>query len=326
MSPRLLCPSGGEYLSAFAGRRGSASAHRDYGAAGPLAPVERRVGLAHLVERVAARDELADADLAPRDELDQLGQVGGNAGAVGALDRHAAADEASDLDVGGRGARRQADDDDAAAVGDGVEGGEDGVGAAERLEGDVDTPAAGQLAHLGGGVVAGGVDGERRAQLLRRLELLVADVDGDDVGGAEDAGDLDDVAADAADADHGDGLADRHLALVADGAVGGGHGAAEDASLLQPEIVRDGKDGGRRHDGILGEAAGAVHGEGRAVAAEEARLAVEEGALAAVEGEERLAEVVAAAHAELAAAAGQGERDDDAVAAPDPGAVWGGPG
>ena len=85
----------------------------------------------------------------------------------------------------GRGAGRDADHDDAAAVPRHLEGRGHGLRAPQRLEGDVHALAAGQAPHLGDGVPGARVDAVRRAEPPRRVELLRPHVDRDDPGRAE---------------------------------------------------------------------------------------------------------------------------------------------
>src|SRR5262249_42208016 len=145
------------------------------------------------------------------------------------------------------------------AAAGGEEGLADDVGVADGLEGDVDAVAvADERAHLLGGVVAGGaayVEDVGCAERLGPLELLVDDVDGDDAGGAGDTRSLDDVDADAAAAEDGDGLAGLDARGVDGGADAGHDAAADETGAIERDVVID-LDGGRGvDDGAGGERA-----------------------------------------------------------------------
>ena len=97
----------------------------------------------------------------------------------------------------------------------------DGVGddrrVADALEGPVDAAAAGQV--LGSAFTAFCVRAGRATKSVApkragQLLLLREGVDGDDATGVADAGGLDDVEADAADAEHGHVLARLHVGPV----------------------------------------------------------------------------------------------------------------
>jgi hypothetical protein len=66
-----------------------------------------------------------------------------------------------------------------------------------------------------------------RAELQRRLLFEVNGIDGDDLRGAVDPGALDRSRADAAGADHDDGVPGAHVGAVRDGTVAGRNGARQ---------------------------------------------------------------------------------------------------
>ena len=161
----------------------------------------------------------------------------------------------------------------------------------------------------GNRIVLRGVYRVRGAEAAGRFQLVVPDVHGDDLPGAERAGGLDDVGTHAARAHHRHGVARLHLRLILDGAVGRHHGAADNAGVGQRHASGRCKHAGCGQHRIFGQAAHAVHRQLRAVRALQAALAVVQRALQAIHGEEGGAQFVASARAVIAEAA----RHDEAA-------------
>ena len=138
-------------------------------------------------------------------------------------------------------------------------------------------------------------------------QLLVINVDGDDLAGAEGPGDLDDVGAHAAGGDHGDGLPVAQVGAAAHGPVTGHGGAAQDGRRHHVDGVGHGGHGGGGDDRVLGQAAHGVHGHRLTVGGGQAGGAVVEDALEAVEVEEGAAQLVAPRGAGVALTAGHEE-------------------
>ena len=86
-------------------------------------------------------------------------------------------------------------------------------------------------------VSVGGGDEVGRAELAGQRLLLGQKIDGDDAPGAGDAGALDHVQADAADAEHGDRLARLDVGPVERGADAGQHAAADEAGRAERDVV-----------------------------------------------------------------------------------------
>ena len=163
-------------------------------------------------------------------------------------------------------------------------------------------------------VGGGGVDRVGRADPLGRLQFFGVDVDGHDPPGAERPGELDDVEADAAGADHGDCLALLEIGDVAQRAERSQQRATEDCRVGQGKLVGDDGDGELRHHRQLAEAAHRVHRDRSAIGLEQPRAPVVERAAQAILGEERLAQLLASADAIPAPSARHDERGDDTVA------------
>ena len=282
-------------------------------AAAHLAAVQVFIGLVDVIQAVVAGHEAVEVQLAGLVEVDDAVHVDGGAGAavVAALEGLLLADEGDGVDGGVVADGCEANDDDGAALAGGVVGGGDGGGGAEDLEGVVGAEAAGDLLDLADGVLLGGVDGVRGAEAHGELELTFVDVDGDDLAGVDEAGPLDDVEADAAAADHGDGAARLDLGVEDDSADAGGDAAADEGGLGHGEVGGDGDAAGVGYDGLLGEAGDLAHVGDALLAPMEAGGAIEEGAAGGGVG---VAEVGAADGAEVAVAAVGHEGQDDVVA------------
>ena len=188
----------------------------------------------------------------------------------------------------------------------------------------ISTPlAVGKRCHAGNRILFRSVHRVRGAEAARCFQLVVPDVHGDDLSGAESAGDLDDVGTHAAGTHHGHGVARLHLRLVLDGAVGRHHGAADDAGVGQCYAGGRCKHTGSRHHGVFLQAAHAVHRQLGAVGPLQAALAVVEDALQAIHGEEGGAQFVAAARAVVAEAARHDEAAHHGIAGAQGGYVGG---
>ncbi len=83
-----------------------------------------------------------------------------------------------------------------------------------------------------------GVHDVRRTELLRELQLLVVQVDGDDPAGLRDLRAREHVDPDAADAKHRNRVARLHLRRTEHGADPGHGGAADDRRVLHRHVVR----------------------------------------------------------------------------------------
>ena len=150
-----------------------------------------------LVERETTRDQVVVVDDAARGQVDDRRQILSSTRAVGSEDRLRTTYGAVDLNLGGLATGTQADRHHASTVGENIEGGAPRGGNAQCLEGDVNTAPIRQLEDLFAGILGHGVNRRGRAERLDGLELVVCDIDGDNLGGPEGAGDLHDVRADA---------------------------------------------------------------------------------------------------------------------------------
>ncbi len=103
--------------------------------------------------------------------------------------------------------RRYADKDDGAGQVTGEERLLVGLRTPDRVDHDIGTEATRQLADRLDGVLVAGVDGVGRSEALGPVELTGVDVDRDDGGRADEGRARDRGVADAATADHGDGVA-----------------------------------------------------------------------------------------------------------------------
>ena len=142
---------------------------------------------------------------------------------------------------------------DQGRVADALEGVVDAVGQAEVLHRLHELAVAGErgaVEEVGGAELAGD-------RLLARVG-----VDHDDAAGGAEAGRLDDGLADAAGADHHDGLARLHLGPVEHRAGAGDDRAADEARRLERHLLGDHDGLALGHDGALGEHAGVGELEG----------------------------------------------------------------
>src|SRR5687767_14640361 len=273
--------------------------------------VERRVDV---VEAHSVGDQGIDLDLSVHVPVNDAGDVGAAAGAAegGALPG-AAGDE---LEGAGRYflARFGDADDDAGAPA--------AVRAFERLAHHVGIAGAveavigaapGRVDHRLDDLVGadlGWVDEIGHSEMLGHRPFGGIDVDADDLGGAGEAGALDDVEADAAEPEHRDGGAGLDPRRPDRRADAGGDAAADVADLVERRVLAD---PGERDLGKHGEVreGRAAHIMGDRLAAEaEAAGAVGHHALA-LGGADRGAQIGLAAEAGRALPAfGDVERDD----------------
>ena len=136
------------------------------------------------------------------------------------------------------------------------------------------------------------------AELLGHGLALRVDVDADDLVGARHARALDDVQADAAEAEHDDVRARLDLRGVDDRADAGGHAAADVAHLLERRVLADFRQRDLRQHGVVGERAAAHVVVHFLVADGEAAGAVGHHALA-LRGADRRAQVGLAARCRI---------------------------
>ena len=151
----------------------------------------------------------------------------------------------------------------------------------------------------------------RRAEGLRRFQLVVGDVDGDDRRGAGHARALHGIEPDAAAADDDDAAADPHARRVDHGAEAGQHAAGDERGDVERHVRRNGRDLAVVDDDMLGESADA-HAVDDALSAFALERALP------VEREDLFAEHRRAARAGRAEAAGADQRRDHGIADLDP--------
>ena len=113
--------------------------------------------------------------------------------------------------------------------------------------------AVGEFAHLLHHVALRGIDDVGGAELGGELQLRRIGVDRDDAAGAGDLRTVDRRHADAAAADHRDGLAGLNLGRVHDRAVAGDDAAADQRREIERHVLADFDDGVFVHQHLLGE-------------------------------------------------------------------------
>ena len=146
---------------------------------------------------------------------------------------------------------------------DAVEGVVDaGEGAAHEVEVGI---AGGEGTDLLDGVAIGSVDADGGAELLRELELLVAQVDGDDGVRADDGGGNDGGEAHASHAEDGNALALLHAGGVIGGAGARHDRAADDGGNVGADVLGHGDDVLLVGDGVVGPGKDALGDSGGAV-------------------------------------------------------------
>src|SRR5208337_2566092 len=288
-------------------------------AADPPALAHHLEAAVYLLELQVAGDHRIDLDLARHVPVDDLWHVGA---AARAAERRPLPDAPGDeLErPGGNFLARAGDADDGRLAPAAMAGlqrlAHDGHGAG-AVEGvvraaDRDGAAPSHVDEIGDEIPAGllRIDEMRHAESLAPGLLAVVDVDADDHVGAGEPQALDDVEADAAEAEH-----DRRRALldfrgVDDGADPGGDAAADGADLVEGSGGIDLGDGDFRQHGEGREGRAAHVVENPVAAAREARRAVRHHPLP-LSGADRRAEVGLAREAGRALAAfGRVERND----------------
>jgi hypothetical protein len=162
-----------------------------------------------------------------------------------------------------------------------------------------------RLGHRGRGV--GG------AELHGLLTLELDRVDRPDLLGTGELGPLDRVRPDAADADHGDDVAGRHVGRVDRRAPPRHHAATEQAGLVERHVVLDLDAARLVHDGVVGERAEQAHETEVLALGVVARRAVGD-LLAEAEDRAEIAQVLMAGRARRATPARRDEPEDDMVA------------
>src|SRR5436190_9709881 len=130
----------------------------------------------------------------------------------------------------------------------------------DGVEGIVDAEPAADLLHLLDRIVVGrGVDGVGGAEGPGHLQLVVADVGGDDQARARQPRTLDRVEADAAATDHQHGRAGFDLGVAGHRTDAGRHAAADQRGLRPRHVLADRHHHLLRHHHFLGEGADARH-------------------------------------------------------------------
>lgn len=222
-------------------------------------------GFVDLAEREFVGDKSIKCHSADADEVDEAGdfEIGRDAAAVGAFEDF--------FEMEGKGVNRgfvtgSGDaDEDGAAVGMGEVVGEfDDAGVAGGIDHDIGAGFSDDGADFFGesGAFGGGVEGVGEAPAGGHLELGVVEIYADDGVGADHAGGLGDIQADAADAKDNDALADFKLGVVVDDAYGGGDGATEERGGAEVEVLGDDGEAVFGNDGFViecGDPAG-IHG------------------------------------------------------------------
>lgn len=224
-------------------------------------------GFVDLAERKFVGDKAVEGHFVGADEVDEAGDldVGRNAAAVGAgEDFFEVEGECVD---GGIVACTWDADEDGAAVGVGEVVGEfDDAGVSSCIDHNVGTGCSYDRADFFGesGAFGGGVEGVGEAPAGGHVELGVMEIDTDDRVGADHAGGLGDVEADAADAEDDDALADLESGIVVHDADGCGHRASEERCGAEVEVFGDDCQAILGDDGLVvegGDPAG-IHGAG----------------------------------------------------------------
>src|SRR5579884_1299015 len=220
------------------------------------------VGVVDLVEGIGARHQLVQLKLARAVHLEQVGDVVARLRV--AVERpHQRLLEEDEVERRYRnrlgGGRGEADDDDGAVLAGGGVCLPDGRGRGDGLEGVVDALAPCQLARLLYRVLACGVDGMRRAQFFRLLQLEIVDVDGDNHARPGDSRALDGVGANAAAADDHNRATRLDLRAMDDRAHARWHAAADENRAVERVVVGNGNDRQFGNDGALREGRDDAH-------------------------------------------------------------------
>ena len=260
-----------------------------------------------------AHYEVVEVEFAGLVEVDHHRHIGAGAGGavVAAAQGLFVAHQVDGVDGGLLAPGGDADHGDDAAFGGHIVGGFGGVAAAENLEGVVGAAPAGQVFDLLHRVLVGGVDGMGGAKAHSEFQLGFADVHGDNPGGVGQGGAHNDIEADAAAADDGNGAAGLDVGAVQGGAHAGGYGAANHCGLVHGQGAAHGDDAGFGEDGVFGEAGHLAHMVDVLAGGVEAGGAVQH---IGAGGGVAVAEVAAALQAGGAASAGRHEGEDYLVA------------
>src|SRR5439155_22698601 len=163
------------------------------------------------------------------------------------------------------------------------------------------------------GLLARRVHRVRCSQPTRRFQLVVAYIYRNDLARPKGFSDLDNVGTHTTGANHGYRLIGLHAGLVLHRTIGRHHGAAEDAGVRQWHTRGGWKHITGRDHRILGQAAHAIHGQGRAITAVQTAAAIVQRAAQAVHGKERFAQVIAPTHTVVTHAARHDEATDHRV-------------
>src|SRR5215467_2760067 len=281
-------------------------------AAAQLTCRERAEGLVGLVETIAMRDELVDAEAAREVQLDEARQVIARARApvAAAADRPLARDERADVERHGGARGGNADEHAGPARTEGVARLCHRARVPHRDEGEVHSAPCDRL-HGGHGILARGVHAMGRSQRPRMIEARRLHVDGDDRMRGDHVAPLYHVETDAARAEHRHARSRGHRRGVDHRAYARHHRAADQGRAIERHALVDG-DGARFRHHRARRVGGDVAVVVDTLAAERhARGAVGKDAASWLAA---LAEVGAADDTEVAAPAGGRPREDHMVA------------
>src|SRR5215470_6573404 len=281
-------------------------------AAAQLARRERAEGLVSLVEAIAMRDELVDAEAAREVQLDEARQVIARARAsvAAAADRPLARDERADVERHGGARGGNADEHAGPARAERVARLCHRARVAHRDEGEIHSAPCDRL-HGGHGILARGVYAMGRSQRPRMIEARRLHVDGDDRMRGDHVTPLYHVETDAARPEHRHARPRGHRRGVDHRAHPRHHRAADQGRAIEGHALVDGDGAGFRHHrarGVGGDVAVVID----ALAAERhAGGAVGKDAAPRLAA---LAEVGAADDAKVTTPAGGRPREDHVIA------------
>src|SRR5699024_927698 len=275
--------------------------------------VEEPVGPIGLREVEAVGHHARKVDSTLRGQGKHQGHVRPGTCPVGTQDLDLAPHHVGDVQRGGHTSGGDTDQDHASPVVDRSDGRLHRVGRSQCLEGDIDATATGDLPDTRHVVGVAGVHRVGGTHTAGEFELLLRHVHRDDGARAEDGGELDDVHPHPAGGHHGHGVSHRDTAHITNRTQCGEDPTSEDRRLRQVQVGRNVEDVGSGHHTLFGQATHRVHGDLFAVRPEESAGAVVESALETVVGEERLTQVVMAAYAVSAGAAGHDEGADHPI-------------
>src|SRR5215467_8732235 len=208
-------------------------------------------GVVQLLRRKAARHHLLEPILARHEEVDEQRHVGPLVARSERRAReHALLEKQPGIDGQPRAGGADAYDDAGAAAMRRGEGLLDGLLRANHLEGEVDTADATQRLYTRDRILLRGVHDVGRPELLRPLQLLRVDVDGDDLARAYHARRLDGIEPNAAAAEHGHAGTRRHLGPIEHGTGAREHAAAHEARQIEGRVLADRNDALLEQDGV----------------------------------------------------------------------------